>query len=197
MNLKRSKYVNQALPAMVTLLAVIFIVTLTPVHNIARQQVNERKLVVRQEAMPHGVIEIKEIRGLQSSTFPLEFEVEIKNISDKPIYYIDFAAVLTESRPYSPNNRPAGFYLQYGHVRLSSVKERPQSDDIPIRPGDTAILRTAETSRMALRKKAEKDSGFADKGLSRVVLVLQRINFGDGNGYRNETPISNMTSRKK
>lgn len=154
--------------------------------TVQQASVSERRMEIHEPSMPKNVIEITEIRNLQSSDFPSNFELDIKNVSDKPILYVRFAAVLTNSRSYTPSGRPIGFDLFYGNRRLSSEREKAQKGDELIPPGGTATLRTIESNSRAMVIKAQREPEFASKGRSQLLLVLQIINFGDGTSFLND-----------
>jgi hypothetical protein len=127
------------------------------------------------------VIEIKKVENLQSDDFPRGFAIEVKNISKKPIYFIDIAVVLPNA---APGGMLIGFSLDYGKSRLISFDNRPEPTDLPIAPGETGILKP-DVSGQSTRKFLENMLGTSniETALSPVVLWFQVINFGDGTGY--------------
>lgn len=153
---------------------------------VQQESLSERQLVIHEPSMPKNAIEITNTRSLQSTNFPSGFEMDIKNISGKPIFYIRFVAVLTNSRPFTPSGRPVGFDLFYGNRRLHAESERAQAGDQSVPPGGTATLRVMESNSRAISVKAQRDPDFASEGRSKIVLVLQSINFGDGTSYLND-----------
>lgn len=154
----------------------------------AQAQPAERKLEIRKSEMPAGVIEIVKVNNLQSPAFPSDAEIEVKNISDKPIYFMYVALVFPETRRFSARNVATGTFFYYGDPRLADLRESPTSTDMPLLPSKTAVLYLPESNRRGLGKKIEQDPNFAGIGRSRVTLILQKISFGDGTGYINETP---------
>jgi len=133
------------------------------------------------------VIEIKKIENLQSDNFPQDFAIEVKNISKKPIYFIEIAAILPKA---VPGGMPIGFSLNYGNSpKLISFDNRPEPTDIPIAPGETGILK-GTMGAQGTRKYLEKMMGSSniETALSHVVLWFQIINFGDGTGYMVGSP---------
>jgi hypothetical protein len=127
------------------------------------------------------VIEIKKIENLQSDDFPQDFAIEVKNISKKPIYFIEIAAVLPNT---APGGIPVGFSLGYGKSRLISFDNLSEPTDIPIAPGETVVLKSSGGAQY-VRKYLEIRMGSSniETALSPVVLWFQVINFGDGTGF--------------
>lgn len=140
-----------------------------------------RKLEINEKAIPKGVIEIVNIRNLQAENFPEGFEVEVKNISDKPIYCIFFNAIFEESRQIYGTR--IMFTLTYGPARLGTTRALAQEGDIPLHPRESVVLELNPLHIKGILMQVEKNSAFATIGRSRVRLVMQHINFGDGTGY--------------
>jgi hypothetical protein len=140
-----------------------------------------RKLEINEKAIPKGVIEIVSVKNLQGENFPEGFEVEVKNISDKPIYCIYFNARFEESRQLYGTR--IAFTLTYGDERLGTTRALAQEGDIPLHPRESAVLKLNPLHIKGILIQAEKDPAFATLGRSRVRLALQHINFGDGTGY--------------
>lgn len=145
------------------------------------QSPSARKLTVNEEAIPKGVIEIVSIKNLQSENFPEGFEVEVKNISNKPIYCIFFHARFEESRQIYGTR--ISFSLQYGASRLVTYGALAQEGDIPLHPRESVVLKLHPRHVQGILMQVEKNEAFATLGRSRVTLAMQHINFGDGTGY--------------
>jgi hypothetical protein len=145
------------------------------------QSPSVRKLEINEKAIPKGVIEIVSVKNLQGENFPEGFEVEVKNISDKPIYGIHFVGVLEEARQIY--GTPILFDLVYGASRLKNPRALAQEEDIPLHPRESVVLKPWALHVKGILMQAEKDLAFATLGRSRVVLVMRHTNFGDGTGY--------------
>ncbi len=147
-----------------------------------RRQSSERKLELKEKSLPKGVIEILGMKNLQSENFPEGFELEVKNISDKPIYCVHFIGILEEARQVYGTR--VLFDLVYGATRLRNTKALAEEGDIPLLPGESVVLKPWALHVKGILMRAEKDPAFATLGRSRVVLMMNHINFGDGTGYR-------------
>jgi hypothetical protein len=139
-----------------------------------------------QKTVLKDVVEIKDTKNLQSINFPEDFEVEMKNISNKPIYYMFVAVVFSET----PGGTPYGFDLKFGNKNLINISNRPDPTDIPAKPGETFILKAVNAKYARKYFASRIDSSNIETALSKIVLVFQIINFGDGTGYLVATPVS-------
>jgi hypothetical protein len=107
-------------------------------------------------------------------------EVEIKNVGNKPIYYLRFSLSLPDV--LTENNRNLGFPISYGRDDLIDFAERLQSDDVPIEPGESYTIKISENlqqgwERFVKRRNVPKDQP------KKVRLVFILLNFGDGTGF--------------
>lgn len=169
-------------------LATLFLFSLPLGAQASLMAQQERAFTVYEPNWPKGVIEIKQINNLQSSSFPNDFEVEIKNISNKPIYAIYCVVILPES------GGPLGFHLDYGGEELIDASQRIKESDEPLPPGESRFLkgsRTWQKDQLAMYK--DNDAEYA-RASSRVVLNFQTLSFGDGTGYTLRTPYKNFNS---
>ncbi len=129
------------------------------------------------------VIEIQNIEKLQSDKFPEDFEIEVKNISKKPIYFVDIVVIFRG--PALIGSIPIGFRVGFGDGKLIDIDNRPGPTDIPINPGETGILKPYPANVNSVRKFLENRLGSdnVENALSSVALSFQVISFGDGTGY--------------
>lgn len=130
---------------------------------------------------PQGVVEIAAVRNLNSDNFLEEMEVEVKNISHKPIYFMLVYGLLPDSQKASGFS--SAFRMNYGDQRLVSIRDtRPNSTDAPINPGESAVLKI-EPGMVEGYKRAVKNGDIPLATLNKVRLFFQVINHGDGAGY--------------
>jgi hypothetical protein len=62
-----------------------------------------------------------------------EFELELTNTGEKPIYYV-FLDLITDVKM---DGRPLVFSLQYGRAELGDLVSKARPDDVPIKPNET------------------------------------------------------------
>ena len=170
-------------------LATLFLFSLPLGAQASLMAQQERAFTVSEPNWPKGVIEIKQINNLQSPSFPNDFEVEIKNISNKPIYAIYFMVTLPES-----GNIPFGFHLNYGREALLDSSQQIKESDEPLPPGESRFLKVGRSwQKNTLPLYKDNDAEYA-RASSRVVLNFQTLSFGDGTGYTLRTPYKNFNS---
>lgn len=122
---------------------------------------------------------IKEIRNLQSADLLKDLEIEIKNISDKPIYYacIHLRFPDIELAP----GRNYGFSLHYGDNRLAQLEERAGPQDSPINPGETYVFKVHEKIWKGFEAFKSRNR-LPPSATSKIELVLLEVSFGNGTG---------------
>jgi hypothetical protein len=84
-------------------------------------------------------IEITAIRNLYRAHWLRDLEIELKNISNKPIYELYFTLFMPDDRGDAGN--PVAVSLEYGRLDLIHPRQRPSADDKPIWPGETALVK--------------------------------------------------------
>jgi hypothetical protein len=129
------------------------------------------------------VVKIENIDKLQSDKFPADFEIEMKNITKKPIYYMDIVVILRGTPLIGAI--PTGFRMSFGNPKLINNENLPGPTDIPANPGETFVLKPHPENVKSVRQYLSNQFGDSnvEAALSNVVLIFQVINFGDGTGY--------------
>lgn len=166
------------LAALLCLAAVAGLVLTLSARSDARPT-KERTYKLLDKDFPKDVVEVKEVRNLQSAIFPKDLEVELKNISGKPIYFISMALILPNAKI---NGIPLIFRLDHGDSRLVDNSELAGSKDVPISPQQSFVLKVNELQARGLQQFIAKGD-LAASALDRVLFHLQIINFGDGTGF--------------
>lgn len=142
-------------------------------NNKANQQ---RSWELKGKGFPTGVIEITEIKNLNSENFFEDIEIIVKNISDKSIYHIYLLGVATETKAI-------GLPFHYGAGRLVDIeKQLAKPTDIALPPGQTVALKLDPKIALGY-KKAEEQGRFSMTAFSKIKIVSQVVNFGDGTGF--------------
>jgi hypothetical protein len=119
-------------------------------------------------------------KSLKNKNWARELEIEVKNTGSKPIYFMYMVIVMPEM---IVNNHPAGFQVTYGRTELVRLTTPLNSDDVPILPGETTVLKISQSQVRGFEKtRDEEKRGDAKK----VEFDLQLINFGDGTGVRSK-----------
>jgi hypothetical protein len=120
----------------------------------------------------------KSFKDRKNKGWARELELEVKNTGDKPIYFLLMGIILPD---VTIDGVPYGLQLHYGRIELFRFTTQIQSDDVPIRPGETVILRLPEEQVKGYEHCRDNACGTDAK---KVQLDFQLINFGDGTGLR-------------
>jgi hypothetical protein len=150
----------------------------------------DRKLTLKQfEGM---LVEIREVRNLnKGDDWFRDLEIEVENVSDKPIYFISLELLFPDIPAAPPPPRAdgivyasshTGFALRFGDHRLVDISELPAPEDTPLLPGQTHVFRIPE-ERVAGLESMKQRMGFSDAAVKHLELSLSVVNFGDGTGF--------------
>jgi len=115
-------------------------------------------------------------KNLKNEKWLREFELEVTNTGDKPIYY--FEITMDTDVKFEGSGPEIVFPLRYGRPELGDIVTKATSDDVPVKPGETIIL-TAGSVTAWERGVREKRWPEATK----FRAELQILSFGDGTGY--------------
>lgn len=151
----------------------------------------ERKL--KAHAFNGMPLKVKEVRNLQKEgeDWFRELEIEVENISDKPIYYIsltvefpDIPAPPPQMREdgSTPSRSTTGFWLSFGSRRLGDVKKLATPDDISLQPGETYVFKIPDGWVKGF-EHMKREKNLRPEQTSRMELEFSIISFGDGTGY--------------
>ena len=115
-------------------------------------------------------------KDLKNEKWLREFELELTNIGDKPIYYLEI--VMDTGVKFEGSGPEIVFPLQYGRPELGDIVTKATSDDVPIKPGETYILqvRSATAWEIGIRENRWPES-------TKFTAEIQVLSFGDGTGY--------------
>ena len=161
-------------------------------HSYASQESEEREIkIVRASNHP---VTIKQVRNARSIRFLKDLEIEIKNITNKPIYYVSlyirFPDIKVESKGYY------AFGLHYGDIRFDQLDERAGPQDQPIPPGETVTLRVPSSISEGF-EGYKNQQNLPPALMKRVEIWLEEVSFGDGTGYEDGKPYPRTRSSGK
>jgi hypothetical protein len=142
-------------------------------------QESETRQISIKRMIDHPVA-IKQIRNAQSPQFLRDLEIEIQNVSNKPVYFacmhIRFPLIEVEPRKHY------GFSLHYGDLKFEQVDERASLQDQPIPVGGTVTLKVPSAISDGFDEyKTEKS--LPPAATNKVEIWLMEVSFGDGTGY--------------
>jgi hypothetical protein len=191
MNFKRfsliyssQKPLLKLLPLPLIILAIVGTGTTSPINRSTSSQESEVRQIQIKRNINHPVA-IKEIRNIQGDHFLRDVEIEIKNITNKPIYYVSlyirFPDIKVESKGYY------AFGLIYGDTRFDRVGELASPQDRPIPPGGTVTL-TVPSSIWEGFEWYVTEKNLPPAATNKVEIRLEEVSFGDGTGYEYGRP---------
>jgi hypothetical protein len=150
-------------------------------HAIAKTQQEERKLEnLIPKHVPLGIKirkeKEKEFKDLSNERWARDLEVEVTNTGDKPIYEFYLNLVL-DIKDSSGQKLVAPIY--YGRAELGDHRVRATKDDVPLKPGESCILKIHPGQLSAWDTIRRQDSWPHPK---KVSVEFQLLSFGDGSG---------------
>jgi hypothetical protein len=123
----------------------------------------------------------KSFKDLKNGKWVSEFELEVTNTGDKPIYFLYI--MLTSD--VKQNGYPMVFPLQYGRRELGDIITRAKPEDVAIKPGETYVL-TIHPGQIETWEKAVLEGEQPDA--TTLSAELQMLSFGNGYGYFGNEP---------
>src|SRR5205085_9952560 len=115
---------------------------------------------------------LDKVKDLQNENWVEDLEIEVENKSDKPIYFLYFGIDMPDVR--AEDNNVMGFSLSYGRDDLIDFTARLQSDDVPIKPGETCILKIAEAWQQGWRNFTKR-RGISNAAVKKVRIIFQLL----------------------
>lgn len=124
----------------------------------------------------------KAFKDLNNDRWVRDFELEVKNTGDKPIYFIQFD--LAPDFGKSPTERTLALTIQYGRDELVYFETALTAQDVPIKPGEKVILKVRgdEIDGWDHFKEVEHWPEHWSKP-KKVSLLFELLSFGDGTGF--------------
>lgn len=130
-------------------------------------------------------------QDLNNEHWPMDFQVEVKNTGDRPIYALSLVWMLTDVK--APDGNPYGGTMNYGRSEFMTVpSETPKPEDVPIQPGETHVFKLSRPSAEGLESFSKEYNVAPQKG---VLVFFNFLSFGDGTGW--EGPEGKTFDRKK
>jgi hypothetical protein len=185
-----------------TCLAAIFLINGTLAPSIAQSN-EEREL---KDTIPkHLPIKVKikkekekAFKDLKNEKWLRDFELEVTNTGDKPIYLLHMLLILPEiTAPYMivPDGNKMGFSLHYGRRELIDIETKAGPDDVPIKPGETYVFRFSDLTVQSWERFRQREN---KPDAKKLILHFQVLSFGDGTGFvgTDGIPIPNPSNQR-
>jgi len=116
-------------------------------------------------------------KDLKNDKWAREFELELTNIGDKPIYFL-YLALISDVNYYG--NLLEVDTLVYGRNELGDIISKPWPDDIPIKPGETYVF-TVHPEQVSTWEDGVRKGRHPDA--TKIQVLFQTLSLGDGTGY--------------
>jgi hypothetical protein len=172
-----------ALLLLLACLASIYLINGTLSRSIA-QSTGEREF---EDTVPkHLPIKVKlrkekekAIKDLKNEKWVRDFQLEVTNTGDKPIYFLSLTIGLPGIT--APNSLDEmGFSLHYGRGELISIETKAGPDDIPIKPGETYVFSLSEIRAQNWERFRQREN---KPDAKKLILYFGALSFGDGTGF--------------
>ena len=190
----RSPLPRQTILIVVSLISLVVLCGVRLVST-AQSPVEGREL---EDSTPaHLPIKVKlknaeKVKDLSNENWLADLEIEATNTGSKPIYFLYIVLKLPEVK--HDDGIMMAYQLRYGRAELVDILAPVQSDDVPIQPGESTILKVPVNSIAGWKLfKAKRNIPNPKK----LKLVFQLINFGDGTGFMRTDGIPLPRSKKQ
>jgi hypothetical protein len=115
-------------------------------------------------------------KKVDNKNWARDFEIEIKNTSSKPIYFLVMNVHMSD---ILIAGNPLIFQVRYGRLELVHLETPLQPEDVPVLPGESITIKISEGYVQGYEQNRDAENRPDPK---KIALKLQRINFGDGTG---------------
>ena len=127
----------------------------------------------------------KAFKDLKNEKWVRDFELEITNTGNKPIYFLSLLIDLPGIT--APDGTGIAFSVHYGRGQLGSLETKAEPDDIPIKPGETYVFSFPENKQLSWKHFRQREN---QPDAKKLILYFQILNFGDGTGFMGSTGIA-------
>jgi hypothetical protein len=142
-----------------------------PLQDSASQ---DRKIKARE--FPDMPVVVVAIRNGESETWWKDLEIEVKNISSKPIYFVRAYLVFPDEKQSSGES---GIRLTWGDAAKLDSRTYAGPKAERVEPGKNFVLTIPEMFRKGLKAKQR----LRPEVTKNLVLEFTKIYFGDGTGF--------------
>jgi hypothetical protein len=115
-------------------------------------------------------------KDLKNEKWLREFELELTNTGDKPIYFL-YITMDTDVK-FDRVGPEIVFPLTYGRAELGDIVTKASSDDVAIKPGETIILTAGDATAW---ETGVRENRWPEA--TKFKAEIQILSFGDGTGY--------------
>ena len=172
------------------LLAIFTIASVTFCFKIVAPSLaqNDEKREIEDKIPKHLPLKVKlkqekedKIKNFKNDEWLFDFELEVTNTSDKPIYFLSIYLLFPE---FVVNGGTKGIPLRYGRMDFLKSATRPLPEDVPIKPGETYTFKIPDQDLQAWSNR--KAAGLA-RNPRKLRFIFSSLSFGDGTGFDGTT----------
>ena len=120
----------------------------------------------------------KAFKDIKNEKWLQDFELEVTNTSNKPIYFLELFVVLPEI--VVEDGHSVAIPLRYGRVDFIDFDTMATPSDQPIPPGETLTLTVPEGNQRGWSWHKTKENR---PDPTRVEIILVQLSYGDGSGF--------------
>jgi hypothetical protein len=116
-------------------------------------------------------------KDMRNERWARDFELEVTNTGDKPIYEL-YLLLITDVRAAEGYRIVTALY--YGRTELGTISTLATSQDVPIKPGESTVMKIdpGQLEAWDIRTRAEHR-----RLPKKIQIKFQGLSFGDGTGY--------------
>jgi hypothetical protein len=119
------------------------------------------------------------VGDLKNEKWMRDFQLEVTNTGDKPIYYLSLLIVMPEiTIPNGTDKMGFGFY--FGRRERYNIDTKAEPDDVSIKPGETYVFSLSESRAQDWERFRQRENKPDPK---KLILKFQLLSFGDGTGF--------------
>lgn len=152
---------------------------------------NNEEREIEDEIPKHLPLKVKlkkekeeKVKDFKNDQWVRDFELEVTNTSEKPIYYLSMYVLLPEF--VNQNGGVKGMPLRYGRMDFVKLETRPLPDDISIKPGETYTFKMLDQD---LEAWANRQAAGLARNPRKLRFIFSGLSFGDGTGFRGTTGV--------
>ena len=129
-------------------------------------------------------------KDFKNRKWPSEFELEVTNTGDKPIYFL-YINLITDVK--IGGTTPLVFNLMYGRPELGDIISKALPDDVAIKPKESYVFKL-HPGQIPAWENSVAEASHPDA--TKLQVLPQVISFGDGTGYFVNTPYPTAPKRQ-
>lgn len=166
----------------------------TAMLSIIPESPQEREIkILKSPLMDTAVtVSITAIRNLQNRDWLSDLEIEVRNNSKKPIYYLSMDLLFPDiPKTNELDGIPRGIAipLSYGRPDLMQQGRFATSEDAALSPGEKYVFKIPESDCKGLLSFMSKKN-YPLSMIKKIRLSIISISFGDGTGFAGGGPFS-------